>query len=155
MPIPSAAEMNPSDGSLKVFFPVSLGVVATLVLAGAATMVVLIVPAPAADVWWAVGMGAVFGGMVSLAVAPVTGVVAAAAREWLRKSLGRALLAAVAMWLVWVVIFAVVMMAWLGWSFRLWGNTWPFLVAFGVALLGALALGAWVHRSVEPLTSNH
>ncbi|MBO1030064.1 hypothetical protein IPV09_01790 [Tessaracoccus sp. SD287] len=152
MPIPSAAEMNPSDGGLAVFGRVTLGVVVALALGGAISMAILMVPGSASDVLGGAGIGALIGTMTGVVVAPSTGILAALARHWVRESRRRALLAGVGVWLVWVVVAALTVGVGLRFPLNLWGNIWPFLPALAVALGAALLLANRVHHSADPLT---
>ncbi|MGA4668425.1 hypothetical protein ACPCG0_01275 [Propionibacteriaceae bacterium Y1923] len=152
MPLPSAAEMNPSDGGLAVFGRVTLGVMVALVVGGALSMAVLLIPSPVVEIVAAAGTGAAVGFMMSIVVAPPTGFVAGLARRWVRQSRRRALLAGLVVWLVWVVIAALMLAVGLRFPLNLWGNIWPFLPALAVTLLAALWLADRVHHSEEPLT---
>lgn len=152
MPIPSAAEMNPSDAGLAIFGRVTVGVLLALLIGGALSMGILVVPGSFADIAWGAGIGAVVGALIGVVVAPSTGFIAALARHWMRVSRRRALLAGTGMWLVWVVIAALALAIGLQFPLNLWGNIWPFLPAMAVALAAALLLAHKIYTTEDPLT---
>ena len=152
MPIPSASEMNPSDGALSVFGRVLLGVLAALAVGGALSLGSLMVPGSVADVAGGAGLGALIGVTLGVVVGPATGFLAAGSRDWIRRSMRNAMMAAVGVWVVWVVIAALALTLGLRFPLNLWGNIWPFLPALAVALAAALLPARWVHRSEDPLT---
>ena len=153
MALPSAAEMNPSDGGLAVFGRVTLGVMVALALGGALSMAILLVPGPVSDVLGGAGIGALIGVMTAVVVAPSTAFIAALARHWVRASRRHAVLGGLLMWLVWVAVAAAVIGLGLRFPLNLWGNIWPFLPALVVSLVAALALANRVHHSRDPLTA--
>lgn len=151
MPMPSAHEMNPSDGAVAVFGRVLLWTTIALVFGGALSMAVLLVPGPIGDISSGAGMGAAIGLGVAFFIAPTSGIVTATLRNWLRRSLVRCLLGAIVLWLAWIGVLALVLHRW-EYSLLVWDNMWPFIPGLVVALLTALLIGWWLHRTEDPLS---
>lgn len=151
MPVPSATELGPSDGALAVFGRALGATALAMVLGGAVSMALLVGSASAGEVATSLGLGAVIGLGVALVVGLVSGFAAAIGRQWARRSWGRALGGAVALWALWVGLLAWVVSAW---HFRLttWDNVWPLLPPVVLGLVAALVVARWVHRTEDPLT---
>ena len=150
MPIPSAAEMNPSDGAVAVFGKVTLWSLLTVVLAA---IVSVLLPFSTIGGWGDAGGLLVVGVLVGLAsalvVAPVSGFLAAALRHRARRSLQWALGAAAAIWAVWSVVLVVWLNVDLNTPYT-WKAMSNYVPAMLIGLAGSLLIARRVHHSSDP-----
>lgn len=150
MPIPSAAEMNPSDGAVAIFGKVALWSLLTVVLAA---IVTVFMPFTTIEGWGDAGglfvVGVLVGLAIALVVSPVSGFLAAALRHRARRSLPWALGTAAVIWAVWSVVLVV----WLNMDLNIpytWKAMADYLPGMLIGLAGSLLIAGRVHRSSDP-----